>query len=155
MKEPHIKPKWRYGNERAVDVPDYPKTDAGRAQAFGDGAREFLQSARALNASLSYRGQYVLTFHALELALKSFLAGRGVSDVELRNKYKHDLDKLYEEACKHGLTLNNPHAARLIKDANQHHEKSLLRYLFKASFSLPTPEIAFPIIDEILANNGR
>jgi hypothetical protein len=75
MKEPHLKPKWRYGNERAVDVPDYPKTHAGRAQAFGDGAREFLQSARALNASLSYRGQYVLTFHALELALKSFLAG--------------------------------------------------------------------------------
>ena len=91
MKEPPIKPQWRYGNERTVIVPDYPKTDAGRAQALGDGAREFLQSARALNASLSYRGQYVLTFHALELALKSFLAGRGVSDVELRNKYKHDL----------------------------------------------------------------
>ena len=153
MKEAHLKPKWRYGNERAVDVPDYPKTHAGRAQAFGDGAREFLQSARALNASLSYRGQYVLTFHALELALKSFLAGCGVSDVELRNKYKHDLDTLYNEACKRGLTLNNPHASTTIKDANQHHEKSLLRYLFKASFSLPTPEIAFPIIEEILANS--
>ena len=68
----------------------------------------FYNQLGPLNASLSYRGQYVLTFHALELALKSFLAGRGVSDVELRNKYKHDLDKLYEEACKHGLTLNSP-----------------------------------------------
>ena len=142
----------RWGNERTVIVPDYPKTDAGRAQAFSDGAREFLESARLLNASLFYREQYVLTFHALELALKSFLAGRVVPDVQLRNKYMHDLEKLYEEACKHGLALNNTHAATLIKDANQHHEKSLLRYLFTKSFSLPTPEIAFPIIDEILAN---
>ena len=66
----------------------------------------------------------------------------------------HDLEKLYEEACKNGLTLNNnPDAARLIKDANRHHEKSLLRYLFNASFSLPTPEIAFPVIVEILAKS--
>src|SRR5215831_7151327 len=91
----------------------------------------FYDQLGPLNASLSYRGQYVLTFHALELALKSFLAGCGVSDVELRNKYAHDLDKLYEEARKHGLTLNDPHAARLIKDANQQHEKSLLRYLLE------------------------
>src|SRR6516165_5101476 len=84
---------------------------------------------RMMPVSPFYREQYVLTFHALELALKSFLAGRGLSDVELRNKYAHDLDKLYEEACKRGLTLNtNPDATRLIKDANRHHEKSLLRY---------------------------
>jgi hypothetical protein len=155
MKAPYIKPNRRWGNERTVVVPDYPKTDAGRAQAFSNGAREFLGSARALSGSLYYRGQYVLTFHALELALKSFLAGRGLSDVELRNKYVHDLDKLYEEACTRGLTLNNTHAARLIKDANQHHEKSLLRYQFTKSFSLPTPEIAFSIIDEILTESAK
>ena len=151
---PHVKPTRPYGNERTCIVPDYPKNDAGRAQAFSDGAREFLESARLLNASPVYREQYVLTFHALELALKSFLAGCGLSDVALRNKYAHDLDKLYEEACKHGLTLNNnPDAARLIKDANRHHEKSLLRYQFTTSFSLPTPEIAFPVIEEILAKS--
>jgi hypothetical protein len=150
----HSKPTRRYGNERTCIVPDYPKNDAGRAQqALSDGAREFLGSAPLLNASPFYREQYVLTFHALELALKSFLAGHGLSDVELRNKYVHDLEKLYEEACRRGLTLNNTHATRLIKDANQHHEKSLLRYQFTKSFSLPTPEIAFPIIDEILAKS--
>ena len=91
----------------------------------------------------------------MELALKSFLAGRGLSDVELRNKYAHDLDKLYEEACKRGLTLNtDPDATRLIKDANRHHEKSLLRYQFTTSFSLPTPEIAFRVIEEILASSN-
>ena len=150
----YIKPARRYGNERTVIVPRYPNTDRGRAQAFSDGAREFLQSARLLNASTFYREQYVLTFHALELALKSFLAGCGLSDVALRNKYVHDLDKLYEDACKHGLTVsNNPDAARLIKDANRHHEKSLLRYQFTTSFSLPAPEIAFPVIEEILAKS--
>jgi hypothetical protein len=85
-------PKHRWGNERTVIVGNYPNTDAGRAQAFSDGAREFLESARLLNASPFYREQYVLTFHALELALKSFLAGHGLSDVALRNKYGHDLD---------------------------------------------------------------
>ena len=90
----------------------------------------------------------------MELALKSFLAGRALSDVALRNKYGHDLDKLYEEACEHGLTLNHKSdAARLIKDANRHHDKSLLRYQFEISFSLPTPEIAFRVIEEILANS--
>ena len=153
MMVPHVKPARPYGNERTCIAPDYPKNDAGRAQAFSDGAKGFLESARLLNASPFYREQYVLTFHALELALKSFLAGRGLSDVELRNKYRHDLDKLYEEACNQGLQLNNADAARLIKDANQHQEKSLLRYLFNASFSLPTPEIAFPVIVEILANS--
>jgi hypothetical protein len=153
MNTPHNEPTRRWGNERTVVVPDYPKTDVGRAQAFSDGAKGFLESDRLLNVSPFYREQYVLTFHALELALKSFLAGRGLSDVELRNKYRHDLDKLYDEACNHGLKLNTPDAARLIKDANQHHEKSLLRYLFNASFSLPTPEIAFPVIVEILASS--
>src|SRR6516225_11617379 len=93
---PHVKPTRPNGNERTCIVPDYPKNDAGRAQAFSDGAKGFLESARLLNASPFYREQYVLTFHALELALKSFLSGRGLSDVELRNKYGHDLDKLYE-----------------------------------------------------------
>ena len=101
MMMPHIKPTRPYGNERTCIVPDYPKNDPGRAQAFSDGARGFLESARLLNASHFYREQYVLTFHALELALKSFLAGRGLSDVALRNKYVHDLDKLYEDACMH------------------------------------------------------
>jgi hypothetical protein len=65
------------------------------------------------------------------------------------------LEKLYEEACKNGLTLNNnPDAARPIKDANHHHEKSLLRYQFTTSFSLPAPEVAFPVIEEILANSS-
>src|SRR5215469_15056766 len=154
MNTPHNEPARRWGNERTVIVPDYPKTDAGRAQAFSDGARGYVESARLLNVSPFYREQYVLTFHALELALKSFLAGRGLSDVALRNKYGHDLDKLYEESCKHGLTLNNnPDGTRLIKDANRHHEKSLLRYQFTTSFSLPTPEIAFPVIEEILASS--
>ena len=41
--------------------------------------------------------------HSIELALKSFLLFRGVSEGELRKLYGHDLQAAYDDAVKNGL----------------------------------------------------
>jgi hypothetical protein len=78
-----------------------PSTDAGRAMALRFGAGECLTGAKKLDAGFpDLTGEYILTFHALELALKAFLAKSGVTNDELRKTYGHNLVELYKEACK-------------------------------------------------------
>ncbi|PHS20417.1 MAG: hypothetical protein COA86_00230 [Kangiella sp.] len=43
---------------------------------------------------------YYLLGHGLELLLKSYLLSKGESIKTLRNKYGHDLDKLFDESIK-------------------------------------------------------
>ena len=130
-----------------------PATAEGRAKAFRLGAEECLGGAKKLHTGFPDTGEYVLTFHSLELALKSFLAKGGVSDAALaKNPYGHNLQALYSEATKRGLKVSVPHVEAIIEWVNEYHDKgALLRYDFTQTRELPNCSTIFPIIEEILA----
>ena len=127
-------------------------TDAGRTKAFCYGARECLDGARILNSSSPYStGEYILTFHALELALKAFLAKSGMSNDELRGRhFRHSLDNFHEEALRRDLSISTYKATELIESVNEWHEKALVRYEFTKNRELPMCDCLFPLIEEIL-----
>jgi hypothetical protein len=123
--------------------------DEGRGKAFRQLAGECLGGAQALQAPYPHSiGQYILTAHALELALKSFLAKRGLSDKKLQKKpFGHNLVNLYEEARKRGLSIS------LNEDTNiqwlgEYHNVPL-RYEFRTR-ELPPCDVFFPIVEAIL-----
>ena len=94
---------------------------------------------------------YILTFHALELALKAFLAKNGLTNNELWKTHGHDLDSLYGEARKRGLSISFPNVAVTIEWVNEYHDKgALLRYDFENPRALPMCETLFPIVEAIL-----
>jgi hypothetical protein len=69
------------------------------------GASECLMAAMELDRGFSDRtGEYIVTFHAIELGLKAFLIKCGVPEWGLREKpYGHDLVCLYNMAKQRGL----------------------------------------------------
>jgi hypothetical protein len=138
---------------RAVRFRIDPSTDTGRADAFAHGASECLRDAKKLHEIyLGGIGAFILTAHALELALKAFLARLGLSNGELARKpFGHDLVRLCAEARKRGLTLSTHQADALIQWINEYHDKgALLRYDFTETRELPNCDTLFPIVDEIL-----
>ena len=133
-----------------------PSTDAGRAKAFRYGAGECLIGAEKLHDGFpDLTGEYILTFHALELALKAFLAKCGLSNAALARKpYGHDLLKLYAEARARGLKVSVHKAAELLEWVNEYHDQgALLRYDFTETRELPSCATLFPIVKEILAES--
>ena len=100
-------------------------------------------------------GEYILTFHALELALKAFLAKCGLSNAALARKpYGHDLLKLYAEARARGLKVSVHKAAELLEWVNEYHDQgALLCYDFTETRELPSCATLFPIVKEILAES--
>lgn len=72
-------------------------------------------------------GQCILSCHALEVSLKSFLAREGLSETELRGARfgrGHDLIALYDEAVKRGLDFSQfPDAKAIVDVFNQYHYK--------------------------------
>jgi hypothetical protein len=128
-------------------------TPAGLCEEIRFGAEIYLTGAKMLDASSSgwdFGGQ-MLTFHALELALKAFLAKHGLTRGRLRNKpYGHNLDRLYSDAVQRGLSLP-PDQERLIATINEYHNKHIIRYEFAKSRTLPRCATFFPIVEAILA----
>jgi len=59
--------------------------------------------------------KYLLFYHAMELALKAYLIQRGVSEEDLKDEFRHDINKLVDEAVKRGLTLP-PGSQEMIAD---------------------------------------
>jgi hypothetical protein len=49
--------------------------------------------------------QYLLFYHAIELALKAYLIQQGVSENDLKYRFGHDMKMLVEEAVNRGLFL--------------------------------------------------
>lgn len=131
-----------------------PTTQAGLCKAFGIGAEICLRGAEKLDASSSgfdLPDRQILAFHALELALKAFLAKHGLTRETLRNKpYGHDLDRLYSDAVHHGLSLSAS-SKELIAAVNECHQAHIIRYEFATTRSLPTCATLFPIVEAILA----
>ena len=94
--------------------------------------------------------QHILVLHAIELALKGYLVHSGVSERELKRRFSHDLEKLFAEAKKRGLTVNAAHVDELVAWANEYHKDGLIRYDIASFRELPMCEVLFPIIDAIV-----
>ena len=47
----------------------------------------------------------MLFYHAMELALKAYLIQQGVSENDLKNKFRHNIKRLVNEAVNRGLSL--------------------------------------------------
>jgi hypothetical protein len=131
----------------------FPDTAEGRAKALSDGASECLYAAKILDSDdRAHTGEYILTFHALELALKAFLAKTGVSDDDLQYDYGHKLPDLYKEACSRGLTISFPNIEFTLDWIQQYHGRgSLLRYEFRKIRQLPLCNTLFPLVEGILS----
>lgn len=131
-----------------------PDTPAGLCKAFGIGADICLTGAKKLDASSpgwDLPDRQILAFHALELALKAYLAKHGFTRDTLRKKpYVHDLDRLYSDAVSHGLSLP-PRSKELIGAINDCHNAHIIRYEFATTRTVPTCKTLFPVVEAILA----
>jgi hypothetical protein len=131
-----------------------PNTPAGLCKALGIGAEICLMGAKKLDDSSSgwdLPDRQILAFHALELALKAFLAKHGLTRKTLRKKpYAHDLDRLYSDAVQRGLSLP-AHSKKLIAAVNEYHSAHIIRYEFATTRTVPTCKSLFSIVEAILA----
>ena len=77
-----------------------PSTPEGLAKALAIGAGECLKAALELDEGFpDLTGEYIVTFHAIELGLKAFLINNGMSEKALsKAPYGHDLVSLYNAA---------------------------------------------------------
>ena len=130
-----------------------PSTPAGHAKAIAIGASECLKGAIDLDQGFpDLTGEYILTFHAIELGLKAFLTGRGVQP----KRYGHNLVRLYEAAKELGLSLNIPNAEELLAWVNEWHCDGVkIRYEFTTARELPSCSSLFPLAQAIIAVSGR
>jgi HEPN domain-containing protein len=131
-----------------------PDTPAGLCAALRIGAEICLTGAKKLDASSSgwdLPDRQILAFHALELALKAYLAKHGLTRETLRNKpYGHNLDRLYSDAAQRGLSPP-PGSKELIAAVNEYHNAHIIRYEFATTRTVPTCKSVFPIVEAILA----
>jgi hypothetical protein len=121
------------------------------AMAMLTDARSYLIAARRLAAG-DLRGvlrpTYFLLGHALELAIKAFLAAKDVSDDELERKIGHDLKRAYRKALKCGLHEGQEHRALVDKIAPFHKGLSF-RYRKLDFDSVPEFERCAAITDAV------
>ena len=131
-----------------------PKVDTstpdGLATAFRHGATECLMNAEELagGRTANLTGHYIVTFHALELALKAFLARKGLTETALSKKpYGHNLVALSSEAVKRGFSW----PVRGVEHLNKYHcYDASLRYNFYEMRDLPLCSDLFPMISELI-----
>lgn len=128
-----------------------PATAEGKSLALAHGATECLVAAEQLdNGMPDFTGEYILTFHALELGLKAFLVKCGVTDKDLRS-YRHDLVRLYEVAKQRGMSLSVPDVEAMLGWANEWHCDGVkIRYEFTRSRTLPVCNTLFPLAGAII-----
>jgi len=130
-----------------------PNTPGGLCETLRRGAQICLTGAKKLDElspGWDLPDRQILTFHALELALKAFLAKHSLTSEMLRNEpYRHNLDRLYSEAVERGLSLQ-PHSKELIGAINEYHYKHIIRYEFAKTRTVPMCSKLFPIVEAIL-----
>jgi hypothetical protein len=126
-------------------------TPEGLRHAIWCGAGEFYNVAlRAMPADSA--PQYFLIFHAIELALKAFLIGKGLTTAKLKKPpFGHNLVKLYEIAQKHGLRLPVADVDKFLAWINEYHDRdALIRYEFTTTRTLPMVEVLSPIVAALI-----
>jgi hypothetical protein len=93
-----------------------------------DRAQEFLWTYHnAPPTKPPYWPRYFLLCHAVELVLKAYIAlRRDLTQAELRDTFRHDLEKLLKEATRLGLTIKS--SVREVEKLNEAHKKYWARY---------------------------
>lgn len=128
-----------------------PTTPTGLCEAFRLGASQCLRGARQIRLP-DTSPQYILAFHAIELALKAYLVRSGLTIKDVK-KHRHDLVKLYAEAVHRGLSIKIEHADDLISWINEYHSgNARIRYEFAEYRELPICDhYLFPLADAVIA----
>ncbi len=126
-------------------------TPKGLHHAVWCGAGEFYNVALRVTPT-DGPPQYVLIFHAIELALKAFLIGKGLTIANLKKRpFGHNLVNLYATAQQHGLRLSVPDADKFLAWINEYHDRdALIRYEFTKTQTLPMVEVLFPIVAALI-----
>jgi hypothetical protein len=134
-------------------------TPDGLAKAVAIGAADCLKCAIALDNSgfSDLTGEYILTFHAIELGLKAFLIKHGMFEKDLSRKpYGHNLVCLFGAAKERGLSLNIPDVDDMLTWINEWHNDGVkIRYRFDTVRELPMCCTIFPLAEAILATTGN
>jgi hypothetical protein len=131
-----------------------PSTPDGLSRNYALGAKECMDAVCKLDDNFgNLTPEYILTFHALELSLKAFLAKQRFTEDQLRRKpFGHNLVNLFQEAKQQGLALTQSNADQLIDWINKwHYDNVRIRYDFTKTRTLPTCQEILPLIEDILA----
>jgi hypothetical protein len=134
-----------------------PSTPHGLAKAIAIGAGECLMAAQYLDEHCpSTTGEYILTFHAIELGLKAFLTRSGVIERDLAKKpYGHNLTNLYDECKRRGMIINIPRIDGTLAWINEWHNDGVkIRYKFDDERYLPMCVTLFPLATAIISLTG-
>jgi hypothetical protein len=129
------------------------------AIAFIQDARAFISDAETLleansqgtGASPFSAPTYYLLCHAMELALKGYLASSGVPKNKLQFKIGHDLEKALSQAQKRGFVPADDRFAELIEWLGPFHLDHSFRYRKTGLLRLPAPAIAVEVIKATIA----
>lgn len=120
-------------------------TSVGYAR-YGD---EYFFASKAVDATLGEKPGYeivspmpvyFLATHSIELLLKAYLLHCGYTAEVLRNKFRHDLERLFAEAKQCGLCgnlLGNPQSEELISLLAVLNEYEAMRYMKRGDKEFP------------------
>ena len=103
-------------------------------------AKDYLIASNAIHQGESFSPvPYFLHCRSIELALKAFLATKGLSLKDAKPKYGHDLNKLLSSAKREGISSIvsiNTTEEGAIKKANSYYKKKSFEYfdLIRAAF---------------------
>ncbi|MGO8754499.1 MAG: hypothetical protein ACLQHK_04645 [Gallionellaceae bacterium] len=78
-----------------------PDAYFNRAKTFCKAGDILFEPLKSTNSSLD--PAYLLYFHAAEMAIKAFLRFQGEKTIDLKNNYKHNIEKMYTKALSLGL----------------------------------------------------
>jgi len=131
-------------------------------QPLGNFAGEMLKRGRSYHhgfqiltertePGLSYPAYFLLA-HAVEVILKSYLAAKGVTKRELRQKpYGHDVDYIFSECERRGLVVHDQLMKPLAKQLAHINQDFDLRYPTGFNLSIAGPSSCIPAVDDLIA----
>jgi hypothetical protein len=126
--------------------------------AFLSGAKQYGEAANLLlcvssTAKISLDPIYMLYFHAAELALKAFLAFKNEKTERLKNKWRHNLKKMHDEAISRGLAPEAAHSMEIrnvIELLQSGNRQEAFRYFTWESRSMPEVVWAGKVINHLI-----
>jgi hypothetical protein len=126
-------------------------TPGARAEGLLNIANQCLTAGTSVPANTCGWPKYFLLYHAVEAALKAYLARSGMADSELRD-IGHDIKPLATEAEKRGFTLHADEKTVLNRFECSNFDPSVaMRYEYFGSPSCPTFDNLVHVADAILS----
>jgi hypothetical protein len=127
-----------------------PDTPEGRAAGLLHIAKEFLSVGNLASDTYSF-AKYFLVYHAIETALKAYLARSGMTERKLE-KLGHDIMRITAKAERRGFTLRADEKTVLNAFECSNFKPSVaMRYKYFGSPSCPTFENLMYVADAIVS----